>query len=101
MFAEVTRLDGSHILQKVQKITVCSWKLYTKCLSPVGVQWNLYNCGHPQVNILCGCNIESGCIVEVHNTLAICTYIGTQQGDLNREVGCLVTTLQKFHCIDN
>ena len=36
------------------------------------MQWNLYivvTLGPA----FCGCNIEGGCIVEVHNTLAVCT----------------------------
>ena len=40
--------------------------------SSVWVQWNLYTA----VTLgpaFCGCNIEGGCIIEVHNTLAICT----------------------------
>ena len=53
----------------------------------VHVRWNLYIVV-ALGPAFCGCNIEGGCIIEVHNSLAV-MYVGTQRGGLTREVAAL------------
>ena len=42
------------------------------CTAQKSIQWNLYNVVTLGPTFY-GCNIEDGCIIQVHNVLAICT----------------------------
>ena len=57
-------VSKSHTSHEVHGSYLCACSSYLATLSTVEP---LY-CGHPWANIL----IEGGCIIEVHNTLAIC-----------------------------
>ena len=65
--------------QRVEIMIQIFPKRYLSMYSGTSVLWL------PSGHKFYGCIIEGGCITEVHNTLAIIMYIGTQQGGLTRE----------------